>query len=147
MNFWRAFIDDLIQEKRPKEAREYLEARLTPYSDPMLLDLLGTAQKDMNDPEAAERTWRESIRRDPSRMNPYMRLGSMLLALKRFPEAIEALERAVAVSPRLRGGELSAVPERMTSRGAPRMRSASGPRSRRSARTRRRSRGGMGPSP
>jgi tetratricopeptide (TPR) repeat protein len=97
--FWKDFTEDLVVSRRAEEAREFLRKVITPQSDPMLLDLLGAAQKDLNEPEAAAAAWKESARRDPSRLNPWVRLGSISIMLKQFPQAIDALERAVALAP------------------------------------------------
>ncbi len=97
--FWTEFTEDLVILHRSAEAREYLSKVIGPYSDPVLLDILGSACKELRDDDAAEQAWRESIRRDPKRMNPWLRLGNHAIDRKRFAEAADVLEKAVAISP------------------------------------------------
>jgi len=97
--FWADLADDLVVLKRSEEAKSYLLRQITPFSDPLLHDILGSAELQVGNPDEAEKAWRESVRRDPNRMNPWLRLGSLMLALKRYPEAVEALENAVRVAP------------------------------------------------
>jgi tetratricopeptide (TPR) repeat protein len=98
-DFWRRFSEDLIALHRATEARDYLLKVITPYSDPVLLDLLGSAHLELNDLDAAESAWRESARRNPDRLNCWLRLGSLATDRKRYPEAVQHLEKAVALSP------------------------------------------------
>ena len=97
--FWTEFAEDLVLLRRPAEARDHLARVIGPYSDPVLLDILGSAFRDLRDPDSAAKAWRESIRRDPSRINPWLRLGSLEIDRKRFADAAEILEKAVAVEP------------------------------------------------
>ncbi len=99
MIFWHDYTDDLVQVHRSADARRYLE-KIPPIdrgSD--LLDILAFARKELGDTEGAEQAWRESIRRDPSRLNPLLQLGRMLVGIKRFRDAAEVLERAVKLAP------------------------------------------------
>ncbi len=97
--FWASLADDLIGLKRSAEAKDYLLRQITPFSDPMFHDILGSAELQMGDPNAAQAAWRESIRRNPKRMNPWLRLGNLMLSTKRYAEAVEILENAVAIAP------------------------------------------------
>ncbi len=97
--FWLRLGNALIVANRPAEARDYLQARITPYCDPVLLDFLGAAQRDAGDRDGAERSWRESARRAPNSLNPWLRLGTLDLDRKRYANAAESLEKAVAIAP------------------------------------------------
>ena len=99
LDFWKTFADDLLLLHRAAEARDYLLTVITPYSDPILLDLLGSAHKQLNALDAAESAWRESSRRNPDRLNCWLRLGSLAIDRKRYGEAAEFLEKAVAIAP------------------------------------------------
>ena len=97
--FWLEFGNALIVAHRPEEARDYLQAQITPYCDTRLLDFLGAAQRDARDFDGAARSWRESARRSPKILNPWLRLGTLDLDRKRFADAAESLEKAVAIAP------------------------------------------------
>jgi tetratricopeptide (TPR) repeat protein len=97
--FWREFADDLVMLHRNAEARDYLQKVITPYSDPALHDLLGSALKELGDLAGAEEAWRESARRDPSRLNPWLQRGRLAIGRKRFDDAITFLEKAYALQP------------------------------------------------
>lgn len=99
--FWASFAEDLLVIKRPTEAKEHILKQITAFSDPLFHDLLGSAELDLENPREAEAAWRESIRRDPKRLNPWLRIGNLMLAEKRYAEAVEALEKAVAIAPEL----------------------------------------------
>ena len=99
--FWLRLGNALIVAHRFAEARDYLQARVTPYCDPVLLDFLGAAQRDAGDFDGAERSWRESARRAPNSLNPWMRLGVLAMTRTRHAEAAESLEKAVAIAPDL----------------------------------------------
>lgn len=106
--FWYAFADDLMALRRPAEVRDYLlkvtaqPAGGGPDSRALslnLVDILGSSLKELGDAEGAEARWRDSIRRDPSRLNPWSQLGRLYNGQKRFAEAADVLERAVAIEP------------------------------------------------
>ena len=97
--FWREFGNALVVAHRSAEARDYLRAQITPYCDPVLLDILGAAQKDVGDLDGAEQTWRESARRSPNSLNPWLRLGTLAMDRKRYAQAAESLEKALAIAP------------------------------------------------
>ncbi len=97
--FWLEFGNALVIAHRPADARDHLQARITPYCDPRLLDILGAAQRDIGDRDGAERSWRESARRSPQSLNPRLRLGTLAMDRKRYAEAAESLEKAVAIAP------------------------------------------------
>lgn len=99
LDFWRRLGDDLVVLHRPAEARDYLLNVITPYSDPVLLDILGSAYKDLNELDEAEKCWRESARRKPERLNAWLRLGGLAITRKRFADAVESLEKAVKIAP------------------------------------------------
>ena len=97
--FWREYAEDLLRTNRAARARDVLQKVVGPYSDPVLIDLLGTALKDLGDLDGAERAWRDSIRRDPGRLNPWSQIGRLENSRKRFAEAAEALEHAIEIAP------------------------------------------------
>lgn len=97
--FWLGFGNALVIAHRPADARDYLQARITPYCDTRLLDILGAAQRDIGDFDGAERSWRESARRSPNSLNPWLRLGTLAMNRTRHAEAAELLEKAVAIAP------------------------------------------------
>ena len=97
--FWYEFAEDLLKINRPVEARDRLLKVVNRLPAPVLLDLLGLALRETGDTQAAEARWRESIRRQSGRANPWLALGRLYNDQKRFAEAAEVLERAVTIDP------------------------------------------------
>ena len=95
--FWLDFASDLIALQRYEEARTYLENVIGTHFEPYLLDVLGLALSKLGEDDAAEAKWRESIRRDPAMLNPWLQLGRLYNSQKKFAEAAKVLERAVSI--------------------------------------------------
>jgi serine/threonine-protein kinase len=87
-------------EKNPARAVEQFTVglRLTP-NDAELLTAAGWAEQTLAQGEAAVAHLRRATVIDPRSVSPARWLGTVLLWLRRYPEAREAFERALAIAP------------------------------------------------
>jgi tetratricopeptide (TPR) repeat protein len=85
---------------RKEAARQaYAKALKVESNNPWALIALGYLARDMGDIEAAEVFFRRMAASHPADHAPHLALGDMYTALRRFPEAQEAYERAYRLAP------------------------------------------------
>jgi tetratricopeptide (TPR) repeat protein len=102
--FWHNFALDLLGSSQPAKARRYLLRALAHRNDAGLMDLLGEAYRIEGTEGAAdqaERCFRQAIEWEPTRSDPWLHLGRLLLQPERNrpEEAIPYLQRAAALAP------------------------------------------------
>jgi adenylate cyclase len=85
----------LVWDGRPAEAIRYLTTamRIDPNSPAEYPFILGFAQFDLNQFEAAATSFETAAKRDPSYGNTYLLLAASYGYLKRRPEAMTAIAR------------------------------------------------------
>lgn len=96
---WFQFASDLLSIGRAAEAQRYLNLALQRHEDPTLRILLGQAAFQQRDFETAETCWRQVVERDPNQAKAWEELGRLALARQQPAQAVEALERAAALTP------------------------------------------------
>jgi aspartate beta-hydroxylase len=86
---------------RKSEAEQLLArvAQLAP-AHPAVLNELGLQMLQRGEPAKAAELFRRATQADPGHPNLWSNLASSLHVLNRFPEALDALERALALEPR-----------------------------------------------
>ena len=68
-------------------------------ADPESMDRLGQVCLEQGDPDGARRWWRLSAESDPHRAAPWLQLGRLALLRKEPGEAVNPLDRALAINP------------------------------------------------
>jgi tetratricopeptide (TPR) repeat protein len=98
--FWTYLAQDLLALGRPAEARRGLARALSGSGDATLAGLMGQAYRQEGDFDEAEHWWRQASEWDPTRVEPWLNLGRLMLQRDRPGEAIAPLSKAAAVAPK-----------------------------------------------
>ena len=97
--FWFSFVTDLLSLGRAQTALDWLSSQPEGTLNPALRTLLGQAQRQLGQGQAAEATWLAVVRDDPRLGAAWLELGKLWLARGQVDQAVSALEAARAVAP------------------------------------------------
>ncbi|HEV3167737.1 MAG TPA: hypothetical protein VGZ22_27280 [Isosphaeraceae bacterium] len=99
--FWTQFANDLIVSGQPREARRHLKRELALRSDPVQMDLLGSALQWEGELDKAEECYRQAIEWDPNLGPAWLHMGRLLMQpqINKTEEAVTYLKRAVELDP------------------------------------------------